>query len=147
MIKAGNKQINDSGFAVVMETISGNARQAVILELPGGIDDETLASLCAGPIEVLDADGNTVQSHVGPFRISTHSLKLVRTDVNGDVAALTARVTELEAELSTQVSAKESALNELASVTAQLTDLKSSMQTVGTVTTPVFGADNLQAEQ
>ena len=79
MIKAGNKEINDSGFAVVTETVGGVARQALVLELSGGIDEATLAALCTGPVQVVDAEGNVIQTHNGPFRVATHGLKLVRT--------------------------------------------------------------------
>lgn len=163
MIKAGNHQINDNGFAVVTEVVSGAARQALVLELSGGITATALAALCAGPIEVVDADGNTVQTHTGPFRVASHGLKLVRTNTSGDVAALTARVGALEAELDAEVSAKESALSQLASVTAQLTTLQTTIQEAAgdeddsgpsVVTTPIQGgtvsagaqaADNLGA--
>ena len=141
MIKAGNKEINDSGFAVVTETVGGVARQALVLELSSGIDEATLAALCTGPVQVVDAEGNVIQTHNGPFRVATHGLKLVRTNASGDVAALTALVGELEAELETQVSAKESALTQLASVTAQLNTLQSTIQEGGTpvVSQPVQG--------
>lgn len=141
MIKAGNKEINDSGFAVVTETVGGVARQALVLELSGGIDEATLVALCTGPVQVVDAEGNVIQTHNGPFRVATHGLKLVRTNASGDVAALTARVGELEAELETQVSAKESALTQLASVTAQLATLQSTIQEGGTpvVSQPIQG--------
>ena len=65
----------------------------------------------------------------------------MRTNVSGDVAALTALVGELEAELETQVSAKESALTQLASVTEQLANLQTTIQEGGTpvVSQPVQG--------
>lgn len=148
MIKAGTKVITDSGFAVVTETVGGVARQALVLELPDGISEEEIAALCAGPVQVVDEEGNILQSHTGPFRVATHGMKLVRTNASGDVAALTARVGQLEAELDVQVSAKESALSQLASVTAQLTTLQTTIQeaagneeATGTpvVTTPIQG--------
>ena len=141
MIQAGTKVITDSGFAVVTETVGGVARQALVLELPAGISAEEIAALCAGPVQVVDADGNVIQTHNGPFRVATHGLKLVRTNASGDVAALTALVGELEAELETQVSAKESALTQLASVTAQLATLQSTIQEGGTpvVSQPIQG--------
>ena len=48
MIKAGTHEINDSGFAVVTEVVGGVARQALVLELPGGITGTALAALCTG---------------------------------------------------------------------------------------------------
>ena len=163
MIKAGTHEINDSGFAVVTEVVGGVARQALVLELPGGITGTVLAALCTGPVEVVDEEGNTIQTHTGPFRIASHGLKLVRTSSSGDVAALTARVGELEAQLENQVSAKESALSQLASVTEQLANLQTTIQEgadnegdsgTPSVTTPIHGgvvsggtqvSDNLEA--
>ena len=101
-----------------------------------------------GPVEVVDEEGNTIQTHTGPFRIASHGLKLVRTSSSGDVAALTARVGELEAQLENQVSAKESALSQLASVTEQLANLQTTIQEgadnegdsgTPSVTTPIHG--------
>lgn len=163
MIKAGTYEINDSGFSLVTEVVGGVARQALVLELPGGITGTALAALCAGPVEVVDEEGNTIQTHTGPFRVASHGLKLVRTSTSGDVAALTARVGELEAQLENQVSAKESALSQLASVTEQLANLQTTIQEAAgnkdgsgtpTVTTPIQGgvvsggmqvADSLEA--
>lgn len=127
MIKAGTHTIEDGGFAVVTESVGGVPRQTIVLELSGGIDGDTLAALCAGPIEVLNEAGEVIQTHTGPFRISTHSLKLTRNSASGDVAALTAQVNALEAELVAEASAKESALTQLAIVTEQLSELRAAV--------------------
>lgn len=123
MIRAGNYTIQDSGFATSMGQIAGQQRQTLVLELNGGIDSETLEALCAGPIEVLDEQGNVQQTHEGPFRVVTHSLKLTRTSHSADVSALTARVASLEAELSVTKSAKESAQAEFASLSVRFNEL------------------------
>lgn len=128
MIKAGNHTISDKGFTVVMENIGGVPRQAVVAELPGGISDEALAAFCAGPIEVLAEDGSTTATYTGPFRVVSHGLKLTRTSEDSDVAALTAQVAELEAKLSHEKSEKESALGALASLNAQLSTLKTTLE-------------------
>lgn len=129
MIKAGNYTIHDKGFVSATENINGVPRQALILELPGGIDEAALAAMCSGPIEVVDDNGQVVQSHAGPFRVVSHGLKLTRTSESDDVAALAARVTSLEAELAETKSAKESAQDALASLSEQLDALKSSTTT------------------
>lgn len=129
MIKAGNYTIQDKGFVSATENINGVPRQALILELPGGIDEATLEAMCSGPIEVVDDNGQVVQSHAGPFRVVSHGLKLTRTSESDDVAALAARVTSLEAELAETKSAKESAQDALASLSEQLDALKSSTTT------------------
>lgn len=128
MIKAGNHTISDKGFTVVTENIGGVARQAVVVELPGGISDEALAAFCAGPIEVLAEDGSTTATYTGPFRVVSHGLKLTRTSEDSDVAALTAQVAALEAKLSQEQSEKESAQNALASLNAQLSALKTTLE-------------------
>jgi len=129
MIKAGNYTIQDKGFVSATENINGVPRQALILELPGGIDEATLEAMCSGPIEVVDDNGQVVQSHAGPFRVVSHGLKLTRTSESDDVAALAARVTSLEAELAETKSAKESAQDALASLSEQLDALKSTTTT------------------
>lgn len=86
MIRAGKYTVEDSGFTVTTERIGGLPRQAVVVELSGGITGTALDALCAGPIEVLNEKGEVVQTHTGPFRIATHGLKLVREDQSGDVA-------------------------------------------------------------
>ena len=129
MIKAGNYTIQDKGFVSATENINGVPRQALILELPGGIDEATLEAMCSGPIEVVDDNGQVVQSHAGPFRVVSHGLKLIRTSESDDVAALAARVTSLEAELAETKSAKESAQDALASLSEQFDALKSSTTT------------------
>ena len=85
MIKAGNKEINDSGFAVVTETVGGVARQALVLELSGRHrrGDPGGAVYRAGP-----GGGRGGQRHPDPqrpLRVATHGLKLVRTNASGDV--------------------------------------------------------------
>ena len=75
MIRAGKYTVEDSGFTVTTERIGGLPRQAVVVELPGGITGTALDALCAGPIEVLNEKGEVVQTHTGPFRITTHGLK------------------------------------------------------------------------
>ncbi len=124
MVKAGKYTIADQGFAASPERLGGLLREALVMELPGGIPDEALAALCAGPIEVLDEEGNVVQTHAGPFRVVSHCLRLVRSDANSDVAALRARVTSLETELSEAKSAKESALDNLASLNKRFEEFK-----------------------
>ena len=125
MIKAGNHTVSDKGFTVVTENIGGVPRQAVVAELPGGISDEALAAFCAGPIEVLAEDGSTTATYTGPFRVVSHGLKLTRTSEDSDVAALTAQVAELEAKLSHEKCASESAL---ARLNEQLTTLKMTLE-------------------
>lgn len=127
MIKAGDYTISDKGFTVTTETIGGVARQAIVAELPGGISDEVLAALCAGPVEVLDEGGNTLVSYTGPFRVVSHGLKLTRTSESDDVAALTAQVATLQAQLSHAQSEKKSAVEALASLNAELSSLKTTM--------------------
>ena len=127
MIKAGNYTIQDKGFVSATENINGVPRQALILELPGGIDEEALEAMCSGPIEVVDDNGQVVQSHAGPFRVVSHGLKLARTSESDDVAALTARVTSLEAELAEAKSAKVSAQDALASLSERFRTLQASI--------------------
>ncbi len=104
MIRAGKYTVEDSGFTVTTERIGGLPRQAVVVELPGGITGTALDALCAGPIEVLNEKGEVVQTHTGPFHIATHGLKLVREDQSGDVAALASQVATLEAALAKETS-------------------------------------------
>lgn len=127
MIRAGNHSIDDKGFVVSMERIGGVTRQALVLELPGGISDEALSALCAGPIEVLDESGAVAQTHAGPFQAVSHGLKLVRASSGDDVAALSARVNTLEAALATANNEKDSAVNQLASLSGRFEELKASM--------------------
>lgn len=127
MIKAGNYTIQDKGFVSATENINGVPRQALILELPGGIDEDALGAMCSGPIEVVDDNGQVVQSHAGPFRVVSHGLKLIRTSESDDVAALTARVTSLEAELAEAKSAKVSAQDALASLSERFRTLQASI--------------------
>ena len=42
MIRAGKYTVEDSGFTVTTERIGGLPRQAVVVELPGGIDTSAL---------------------------------------------------------------------------------------------------------
>lgn len=136
MIKAGNYTIHDKGFVSATENINGVPRQALILELPGGIDEATLAAMCSGPIEVVDDNGQVVQSHAGPFCVVSHGLKLTRTSESDDVAALAARVTSLEAELAETKSAKVSAQDALASLSERFRTLQASItSTLKTETT------------
>lgn len=136
MIKAGNYTIHDKGFVSATENINGVPRQALILELPGGIDEDTLAAMCSGPIEVVDDNGQVVQSHEGPFCVVSHGLKLTRTSESDDVAALSARVTSLEAELAETKSAKVSAQDALASLSERFRTLQASItSTIKTGTT------------
>lgn len=145
MIKAGTYTVEDKGFTVSTETISGVARQVISLELPAGISDEELAALRTGPIEVLGADGESVvQSHTGPFRIVSHGLKLTRTSEDSDVAALAARVSELETALSEEQSAKESAQSQLASLSEQLQELQQSVAAANQIHTE-SAADEAEA--
>lgn len=130
MIRAGKYTVEDSGFTVTTERIGGLPRQAVVVELPGGITGTALDALCAGPIEVLNEKGEVVQTHTGPFRIATHGLKLVREDQSGDVAALASQVATLEAALSKETSEKESAQDALASLNDKLTTLQGQLNSV-----------------
>ena len=127
MIRAGTYTVEDKGFTVSTETVGGVARQIVSLELPAGISEAELPALKTGPIEVLGDDESVVQSHTGPFRVVSHSLKLTRTSEGSDVAALSARVSELETALSQEQSAKVSAQNQLASLSEQLQALQQAM--------------------
>lgn len=127
MIKAGDFTISDKGFSVATENLGGVARQAIVAALPGGISDEALAALCAGPIEVLGEDGSVLATHTGPFRVVSHSLKLTRTSESDDVAVLTAQVATLQAQLSHAESEKKSAQSALASLNAELSSLKTTM--------------------
>ena len=125
MIRAGKYTVEDSGFTLTTERIGDLPRQAVVVELSGGITGTALDALCAGPIEVLNEKGEVVQTHTGPFRIATHGLKLVREDQSGDfVAALTSKVKSLEAALAKETSEKESAQDALASLSQQIELLK-----------------------
>lgn len=130
MIRAGKYTVEDSGFTVTTERIGGLPRQAVVVELPGGITGTALDALCAGPIEVLNEKGEVVQTHTGPFRIATHGLKLVREDQSGDVAALASQVETLEAALAKETSEKESAQDALASLNDKLTTLQGQLNSV-----------------
>lgn len=130
MIRAGKYTVEDSGFTVTTERIGGLPRQAVVVELPGGITSTALDALCAGPIEVLNEKGEVVQTHTGPFRIATHGLKLVREDQSGDVAALASQVATLEAALAKETSEKESAQDALASLNDKLTTLQGQLNSV-----------------
>ena len=127
MIKAGNYTIDDHGFAVSLERLGGITREMLVLELGGGIPDEALEALCSGPIEVLDETGAVVRTHTGPFRVASHSVRLARASEEGDVAALTARVASLEAELSEAKNAKDNALESLANLNARFNQLKESI--------------------
>ena len=130
MIRAGKYTVEDSGFTVTTERIGGLPRQAVVVELAGGITGTALDALCAGPIEVLNEKGEVVQTHTGPFRIATHGLKLVREDQSGDVAALASQVATLEAALAKETSEKESAQDALASLNDKLTTLQGQLNSV-----------------
>ena len=130
MIRAGKYTVEDSGFTVTTERIGGLPRQAMVVELPGGITGTALDALCAGPIEVLNEKGEVVQTHTGPFRIATHGLKLVREDQSGDVAALASQVATLEAALAKETSEKESAQDALASLNDKLTTLQGQLNSV-----------------
>lgn len=132
MIKAGNFTIDDKGFAVSVERMGGVAREVLVLELGGGIPDEAMEAICTGPIEVLGENGETVKTHTGPFRIASHSMRLTRASEEGDVAALTARVNSLEAELSETKNAKDSALESLASLNEKFSALKEQIASVST---------------
>lgn len=147
MIRAKNITISDRGFAVSAETIRGVSRQILTLELPTGITDEALEALCAGPIEVLDDHGEIVQTHEGPFRAVSHSLRLTRADAGSDVSALLSRVSDLEAELTHERSAKKSAQDALASLSARFDTLKASMDTLTGKATTGESAEAAKAVQ
>ena len=124
MLKAGNYTIDDKGLALSLERLGGTAREVLVLELGGGIPDEALEAICAGPIEVLDESGAVVHTHTGPFYVASHSVRLVRANAESDVAALTARVASLEAELVEARNQKDSAMDSLASLNTRFEALK-----------------------
>lgn len=127
MIRAGNFTIDDRGFAVSTEGIGGVSRQTLSLELAAGISDEALEAVCAGPIEVLDSEGNVAQTHEGPFRVLSHGMKLTRTSATHDVSVLSARVAELETALSKEQSTRKSAQEALASLSERFKTLQESI--------------------
>lgn len=127
MLRAGNYTIDDQGFASALERLGGTSREVLVMELGGGIPDEALEAICSGPIEVLDESGDVVRTYTGPFRVASHSVRLVRESAESDVAALTARVASLEAELSEARNAKDSALESLASLNTRFEALKESV--------------------
>lgn len=127
MIKAGKFTIDDQGFAISVERLGGTSREVLVLELGGGIPDEALEAICSGPIEVLDEKGAVVQTHTGPFYAASHSLRLVRASAEDDVAALSARVASLEAEVTEARNQKDNALNSLASLNTRFEALKESV--------------------
>lgn len=129
MIKAGKYTIDDQGFAISLERLGGTSREVLVLELGGGILDDALEALCSGPIEVLDESGAVVQTHPGPFYAVSHAVRLVRANAESDVAALTARVASLEAELSEARNEKDNALDSLASLNTMFEALKESVAT------------------
>ena len=129
MIQAGTYTIEDNGFTTNMETVGGVNQQTLIVELPGGITNTALNAFCAGPIEVLDADGNVTQTYTGPFRIVSHGLKFARASADSDVAVLTDRIAALEAQLGTVSNEKENAVEQLASLQEQLSALRSTTPT------------------
>lgn len=132
MIKAGQFTIDDKGFAISVERLGGTSREVLVLELGGGIPDEALEAICTGPIEVLDESGAVVRTHPGPFRVASHSVRLARASEDGDVAALTARVASLEAELSEVKNAKDNALESLASLNEKFSALKEQIASAST---------------
>lgn len=136
MIKAGNYFVEDKGFSVSTEQIGGVTRQALTLELPGGISGTSIAALCKGPIQVTDENGGTAHTYTGPFRVVSHGLKLVRESSEVDVAALSAHINELEAALAEERSKRESAVSQLATVSGRLEEMKATIaKTAGTIAT------------
>lgn len=131
MIRAGIYSIDDNGFAVSTERIGGVSRQALVLELPGGISDDALSAICSGPIEVLSESGAVEQIHAGPFRAVSHSVKLMRNSYEDDVAELSALVSTLEAALTEAENEKDSAVSQLASLSGRFEELKASMANMG----------------
>lgn len=127
MLRAGSYTIDDKGLALSLERLGGTAREVLVLELGGGIPDEALEAICAGPIEVLDDSGAVVHTHTGPFYVASHSVRLVRANAESDVAALTARVASLEAALVEARNQKDSAMDSLASLNTRFEALKESV--------------------
>jgi len=123
MIRAGTKTIEDKGFAITNKRVGGNVRQALVIELPAGITQTTLDAFCDGPIEVLGDDGEVTSVFAGPFVATGHTLTLMRPSEADDVSALTARIIDLEAELTHVKATRESALEELASAREELSTL------------------------
>lgn len=144
MLRAGNYTIDDHGFASALERLGGTSREVLVMELGGGIQDEALEAICSGPIEVLDESGAVVRTYTGPFRIASHSVRLVRDSAESDVAALTARMASLEAELLEAKNAKDNALESLASLSARFEELKESAAPPTPAPAETTDADSVQ---
>ncbi|MEG1562877.1 MAG: hypothetical protein RR365_04000 [Bacteroides sp.] len=136
MIKAGTKTIEDNGFTIERRGVGLDTRQALIIELPTGITQTQIDAFCVGPIEVLDDDGNVAATYAGPFIVAGHTLTLMRESAQADVAALSERITSLEAELAEVTSTHASAVTELASAKEQLTTLRLTTSNLNETTSP-----------
>lgn len=124
MIRGKNVTVEDRGFFTSVKKIGGVSRQTITIGLPGGIDEETLGDLVAGPISVLDETGNAVRSFDGPFRVVSLQLTLSRESEAQDVSALKEEIASLSAALNTERSAKESAVAELEKLGEQFLSFK-----------------------
>lgn len=124
MIRGKNVTVEDRGFFTSVKKIGGVSRQTITIGLPGGIDEETLGDLVAGPISVLDETGNAVRSFDGPFRVVSLQLTLARESEAQDVSVLAEEISNLSAALNTERSAKESAVAELAKLEEQFLSFK-----------------------
>lgn len=124
MIQGKNVTIEDRGFFTSVKKVVGVPRQIITIGLPGGIDEETLGDLVAGPISVLDEKGNAVRSFEGPFRVVSLQLTLARESEAQDVSVLAEEISNLRAALNTERSAKESAVAELAKLGEQFLSFK-----------------------
>lgn len=124
MIRGKNVTVEDRGFFTSVKKIGGVPRQTITIGLPGGIDEETLGDLVAGPISVLDETGNAVRSFDGPFRVVSLQLTLARESEAQDVSVLAEEISNLGAALNTERSAKESAVAELAKLEEQFLSFK-----------------------
>lgn len=124
MIRGKNVTVEDRGFFTSVKKIGGVPRQTITIGLPGGIDEETLGDLVAGPISVLDETGNAVRSFDGPFRVVSLQLTLARESEAQDVSVLAEEISNLSAALNTERSAKESAVAELAKLEEQFLSFK-----------------------
>lgn len=131
MLKAGNITIQDDGFAVTVERLGGASREVMVLELDGGITDNEIAALCAGPIELIEESGEVERSYTGPFRVVSHSVRLARTSESGDVASLSAKLASVAAELAVERNEKNSALSSLARLRQELDGLKEAIKAAG----------------
>lgn len=123
MIKVGTKTYQDDGFYMSTAKIGGTTREVLNVELKQGLTTQALNALLAGPITIVGDDGTAQGTVSGPFVLAGLSLKLMRESADDDVEALSAELTGLRSQLTSVNSAKENALNQLASLSQQLQTL------------------------